>query len=302
MSRQAKTRGINPSSSSSSNDAQRQKIEQFLLLKMPILFRLPDQMLYDIIDQIAPKLLYKFGAMSEYDTLQFFEYANILRQYKALNRRLRAFTNEDKIILEAMTDGAFSCHTLAESLIGNFLVDTGNFRVEYKNLMARIRRWANLLVKVKVLQRETIRSGEKGIPVNRKLYPTYYYYSKHDSPEDIEREVLDFYRSLGYMLGRVGDKSKTVQKKYEQLEELAFDTSPEGEHLNELIMENELLKKTQRKGIKVRIVREGVKIKKEGIEREREQRAKLRQKVKVVQQDLKSFLVTRSNETKKLRL
>lgn len=291
-SKQRKSRSIKPPSSSVSSGSSRQKSENLLLMKLPTLFRLPDDFLNDILDQITPKLISSFGDMNEIDALQFFEYANILRSYKRLNRRLRSSTNEDKIILDAMCDGAFSCRILANVLINSFLIDTLNFRRELKNLMGRIRSWSEELVKAKILFKGIARSGEKGIPVNRKLYPTYYYYSIRDNNEDIEREVLSYYRSLGYMLGRIGDKSKTIQKKYEQLEELSFDTSLEGETLNELILENELLKKTQRKGMKVRIVREGVKVKKEGVEREREQREKLRKKVKVVQKELHIFLAT----------
>jgi len=253
-------------------------------------------MLNDIIDEIQPRLLYQFGSMDTWDTVQFFEYANILRPYRKLDRRLKTVNNEDKLILEAITDGAFSCQTLAGILINSFMVDTLNFRMEYKNLMGRIRNWAEQLVKAKVLTKGSIRSGENGIPVNRKLYPAYYYYSKHDTQEDIDREVLNYYRSLGVMLGRICDKSKTVQKKYDELEELSFDTSPEGERLNELIMENELLKKTQRKGMSVRIVREGAITCKDGLERDREQRAKLRKKVKYSQRELKQFLVQKANK------
>lgn len=296
ISKQRESKSIKPPSSSVSSGSSRQKSEYLLLMKLPTLFRLPDDFLNDILDQITPKLISSFGNMNEIETIQFFEYANILRPYKRLNRRLRTYTNEDKLILDAMTDGSFSCRILANVLINSFLIDTLNFRRELKNLMGRIRSWSEELVKAKVLFKGIARSGEKGIPVNRKLYPTYYYYTKHDTTEDIEREVLSYYRSLGYMLGRITDKSKTVQKKYEQLEELSFDTSKEGETLNELILENQLLKKTQRKGMKVRIIREGVKIDKEGIERERKQRAKLRKKVTVVQKDLHIFLATNQKQ------
>lgn len=304
LTRLAETRGVKTSSSSNVNGCRRQKTEDLLLLKMPYLFRLPDEMLNDGVDEIQPKLLYKFGSMDTWDTVQFFEYANILRPYRKINRRLMTATNEDKLILDAMTDGAFSCRTLAGILINSFMVDTLNFRSEYKNLMGRIRNWAEQLVKAKLLFKGIIRSGENGVPVNRRLWPTYYYYSKRDTQEDIDREVLNYYRSLGFMLGRIGDKSKTVQKKYSELEELSFDTSPEGERLNELIMENELLKKTQRKGMKVRIVRDSAAIKKktgkEGLERDREQRKKLRKKVKYSQQELKHFLVQKANNKKAL--
>lgn len=295
---------IKSPSSSSVNDEARQKTEGLLLMKQPFLFRLPDEMLNDIIDEITPKLILGFGSMNDWDSIQFFEYANILRPFKRLSRRLATMSEEDKVILDGMTDGAFSCRTLASIIINSFLMDTLNFRSEFKNVMDRIRIWADLLVKCKLLTKGYIRSGEEGIPVNRKLFPTNYYYSKHDTSEDIEAEVLRYYRSMAHMLGRIGDKSKAVQKKYESLEELSFDISPQGTQLNELILENELLKKTQRKGMKVRIVREGVEIHnktgKEGLDREREQRLKLRKKVTLVKQELTQYLVNESNTPKQL--
>lgn len=182
-----------------------------------------------ILDKLAEKLQHQRYNYPD-KSIRTMRITTLLRPYTDLLDYLSNVHCEDttKRYLDKIMGLPFTLKQIADNFDD---VD----RKEFKNRCKAIRRLAEKLERIGLLQSDLIHNEKWNIPYNRKQWNTrYWYIPGYHTDEDIEQWVIDEYRRHAQGLGRREDKiDKNAKEEITEIEEVDITEKRRQELINE---------------------------------------------------------------------